>query len=91
MLATRKKYKDIFIYGDFNIVDDTNEDIFAYTRESEKGEVMLVLCNFSPKQVQWTGDFSAAKDVILSTNGRSLKDLASTFVLDEYEAIALLL
>ncbi|RDW95191.1 alpha-glucosidase [Coleophoma crateriformis] len=91
MLATRKKYKDIFVYGDFNLVDETNEDIFAYTRKSEKGETMLVLCNFSPNKVQWKSDLSGAKDILLSTNGRTLKDVEGIFELSEYEGIAFLL
>lgn len=92
MLAMRKKYKDIVVYGNFEMLDETNEKVIAYMRQSEKGEKMLVLCNFSPEKVEWKSSQVNAKGVVLSSYGRSLKDVESgSIILDAYEAIALLL
>ncbi|KAL3423012.1 trehalose-6-phosphate hydrolase [Phlyctema vagabunda] len=91
MLATRKEYKDLFVYGDFDVVDATSEDIFAYTRRSENGEKMLVICNFSPEKVQWNGEFSVPKKILMSTHERDLNGAAQGLVLKEYEALAILL
>jgi glycosidase len=51
VLEARKKYKDIVSYGNFNLIDEENERVFAYTRESEEGQVMLVACKFSLETV----------------------------------------
>ena len=92
MLAMRKKYKDIVVYGDFEMLDETNEKVMAYMRQSEKGEKMLVLCNFSPEKAEWKSRHVNAKGVVLSSYGRPLKDVGSGSIsLDAYEAIALLL
>jgi glycosidase len=92
MLAMRKKYTDIVVYGNFEMVDETNEKVIAYKRQSEKGERMLVLCNFSPDKVEWKSGQVNPKEIVLSSYGRSLKDIGTESVsLDAYEAIALLL
>lgn len=91
MLAMRKKYKDIVVYGNFEILDETNEKVIAYLRQSEKGEKMLVLCNFSPQKVEWKNDHLNSKGIVLSSYGRSLKDVGKGSIsLDAYEGIALL-
>ena len=91
MLAMRKKYKDIVVYGNFEMVDETNEKIIAYTRQSENGDMMLVLCNFSPDKVEWKHWDVKPRDVVLSSYGRSLNDVGSGAIsLDAYEAIAFL-
>jgi glycosidase len=92
MLAVRKKYKDILVYGNFKVVDDTNEKVMAYKRQSEQGESILVLCNFSADKVEWNGERANTKDIVLSSYGRSLNEVESGSIsLDPYEAIALLL
>ncbi len=54
VLALRKKYKDVFVYGDFQMVDMPNPDIFAYTRsEMEGSRKALVVTNFSDHEVEW--------------------------------------
>ena len=54
VLALRKKYKDVFVYGDFQMVDMPNPDIFAYTRsEMEGNRKALVVTNFSNREIEW--------------------------------------
>jgi glycosidase len=91
MLAMRKNYKDIIVYGNFEMLDETNEKVMAYVRQSEKGEKMLVLCNFSRDKVEWKSSQVNAKKIVLSSYGRSLKDVGSSISLDAYEGIALLI
>lgn len=92
MLAMRKKYNEIVVYGNFSMIDETDEKVIAYMRQSENGDSMLVLCNFSPDKVEWKGGQVSPKEIVLSSYGRSLEDLGDDSIsLDAYEAIALLL
>lgn len=51
-LANRKEHKDVFVYGNFEVIDDSNENIFAYKRAGES-EAFVVILNFSKNEVQW--------------------------------------
>jgi oligo-1,6-glucosidase len=42
-LANRKEYKSVLIYGDFQLVDETHELIFAYKRSNTKNTWVVVL------------------------------------------------
>jgi glycosidase len=53
VLRLRKSMADVFVYGDFEMVDAENKDVFAYTR-SFNGETVLVVCNFRGSAVDWT-------------------------------------
>lgn len=91
MLEARKKYKDILVYGDFEMVDEGNKKVFAYVRKSEKGEKLLVVCNFSPEKLEWKNEVEAGKKIVLSNYGRELKDLEGREVgLEAFEAFAVL-
>jgi glycosidase len=92
MLSMRKKYMDIVVYGNFEMLDPTNEKVIAYKRESEAGEKILVVCNFSPDKVEWKSEQISVKEIVMSSYGRSLKEIGSESIsLDAYEAVALLL
>lgn len=55
-LEYRKQNKDIYVYGDFELVnpdkDPQGADIMAYRRWS-KDRAVLVVLNFSGKEVEW--------------------------------------
>ncbi|KAH8904768.1 family 13 glycoside hydrolase [Coniochaeta sp. PMI_546] len=58
VLALRKKEKDVFIYGRYNILEvaRTGEDIFAYTMTSVDGaKTALVILNFSDQTQRFDG------------------------------------
>ncbi|KAI5466638.1 family 13 glycoside hydrolase [Mariannaea sp. PMI_226] len=74
VLDTRKAHMDIFIYGDFELVDAANEKVFAYKRTAADGDAALVICNFAAESVEWKMP-SKAREVLVSPNGRSLADL----------------
>jgi len=52
LLQLRKKHVDVFIYGDFRLVDDQNPDVFAYQRIAGTRRWITVL-NFTGKEVDW--------------------------------------
>ncbi|KAG6280396.1 hypothetical protein E4U48_007930 [Claviceps purpurea] len=91
VLEKRKEHKDILVYGDFELVDEANEKIFAYKRFASNGEAALVVCNFSKEPVMWTIPFRA-KAVLVTSTGKTLDDMsAGEMRLGAYEAIALLI
>jgi oligo-1,6-glucosidase len=53
-LANRKKNKDVFVYGDFEMLDPEHKQVVAFRRWSEKEEFVTVL-NFSGEKVVWQG------------------------------------
>ncbi|MBR2422242.1 MAG: alpha-glucosidase [Oscillospiraceae bacterium] len=51
LIALRKEY-DIFRDGWFQLIDPENENVFAYTRDTDNAH-MLVVCNFSAEPQDW--------------------------------------
>lgn len=51
-LENRKKHKDVFVYGNFESLDDESDKIFAYKRASQE-EAFVVVLNFTGKDVDW--------------------------------------
>lgn len=49
-IAMRKGYRDIFMHGKFEILDEDNEDIFAYTKTAADGRRAVVVLNFSGEE-----------------------------------------
>ncbi|OXV05650.1 hypothetical protein Egran_06582 [Elaphomyces granulatus] len=95
LLRLRKRYGDIFIYGDFTMVDSASEEIFAYKRMFDHQQV-LVLCNWTDKAVVWhpaPHGVGKVKDVLLNSYGVSEKyRIASEkWPLRPYEATVLLI
>ena len=52
ILRLRKTQKDIFIYGNFELLDAENDDVFAYARSFEK-QTVIVVANFRKTPVDW--------------------------------------
>ncbi|TLD28389.1 hypothetical protein PspLS_04096 [Pyricularia sp. CBS 133598] len=53
ILRLRKAMRDVFVYGDFQLVEQGSDDVFAYTR-TMGDQVVLVVCNFRDRVVQWS-------------------------------------
>ncbi|PCG93727.1 Glycoside hydrolase, superfamily [Penicillium occitanis (nom. inval.)] len=91
VLGLRKKYLDIFVYGDFVLVDRDNENLFAYTRQFEDQKA-LVVCNFTDRRVEWDSVEilvgGEGKEVLLDNYGASERFKGG---LRPYEAVVLLL
>lgn len=94
VLTARKEYKDILIYGDFELLDEKDEEVLAYIRRGEDSSAILVVCNFSVKKISWAwkSAFGSVKDVVLSNGNKTLQDFESgNVVLAAYEAFVVLL
>ncbi|OBT79788.1 hypothetical protein VF21_01395 [Pseudogymnoascus sp. 05NY08] len=63
LLKTRKLYKNILVYGSFEMVDRAHKFVFCY-RRAYGTAVATVLLNFSKQDVEWT----VPPDVLRTTN-----------------------
>jgi oligo-1,6-glucosidase len=58
-LQDRKKHKDVFVYGTFEVLGDDG-DVLAYVKRSQTGEAFVTVLNFSGGEKTWRlpGDMS---------------------------------
>jgi glycosidase len=61
-LECRKANKDVFVYGDFEILDPEDKKVVAYRRWSEK-DAFITILNFSGEMLTWDklGDLKVKK------------------------------
>ena len=86
-----RKELDIVTYGDYELILENHPDIFAYVRNAENGEKLLVVNNFYrkstdfelPKSIDLTG---LSAEVLISNYEETPTDLSS-FSLRPYESI----
>jgi glycosidase len=52
LLKVRKEYKDVLVYGNFDLVQDGHNELICYKRESDAGVVWVVL-NFADEDLVW--------------------------------------
>lgn len=76
MTKLRKEYKDVLVYGKYELQDSKNPDVFTYTRSNGK-ETFLIVLNFTKKLCKTTipDGFSLDKELInnlklLQVNGK---------------------
>jgi glycosidase len=90
ILRLRKEMADVFVYGDFEMVDAEHEHVFAYTR-SYHGESVLVVCNFRERSMEWKLplglSITRGESSLISTYGDLTLD-AGTVSLRPFEAFA---
>ena len=81
-----RKNNDTIIYGDYKLLCEDDENIFAYVSELN-GDKILVVCNFYDKDVEFKfdGDFNYSK-VLLSNYNDSSK-MIEKLKLRPYEAV----
>lgn len=96
VLGLRKKYLDIFVYGDWVLVDGPSQEIFAYTRQYENQKA-LVVCNWTEKTLDWdasSNGVSGVKELLLdnyeSTSEAKERFSGGKWSLRPYEAAVLL-
>lgn len=82
-----RKNNEIIIYGDYELLNPEDENVFAYTRELN-GEKILVVCNFkeNPAKFMLKEDLDKEPEILLS----NYKDSAANLYelnLRPYEAI----
>ncbi len=88
-LIQLRKQEEIVVYGDYELLFEEDEDIFAYTRTLGK-ETLLVVCNFTDKKVKrdYIPSFVGENKELLIANdeGRSENDDLLSVWLNPYEA-----
>ncbi|KAL5594489.1 hypothetical protein BROUX41_001421 [Berkeleyomyces rouxiae] len=90
VLRLRKEYKDIFVYGNFELIDGANPEVLAYIRTSSTGSKALVICSFSDENTTWESKQGVVIKVLLSSYGRSWSHFDDTSIkLGPYEAVVL--
>ena len=47
VLKLRKEHEDIFVHGDYRLVDDDSENLYTFEKESKDGKKALVILNFT--------------------------------------------
>ncbi|KAM5356205.1 hypothetical protein ACJ41O_002851 [Fusarium nematophilum] len=91
VLEKRKEHVDVFVYGDFQLVDEASEKVFAYSRRADNGDIALVVCNFSAETVAWAMP-GKVREVLISPTSKTLDDVnGSPIQLAACEAFAVLL
>lgn len=75
-LIQLKKSHEIYTYGQFDLIDEENENVFAYTRQLE-GKTVVVAGNLTDKQSSLTLPFDIDEDAIKLHNYNSQLDATS--------------
>jgi len=92
VLRLRKSHKDIFIYGNFELLDVEHNDVFAYTR-GFKDQKVVVVTNFRKTPVTWSLPKNVAlrKEEILISNYSDMNASVEKVSLRPFEAFACLI
>jgi len=86
ILKLRKKYLDVFIYGDFKLDFNGDKEVFVYERIGDKGRRAVILCN-------WTGETqervveSGFKVVECSYGVENINMKGNKYILRPWEAV----
>jgi glycosidase len=96
VLKLRKKYLDIFVYGNFTLLDKQSQEVFAYTRQYGDQKA-LVLCHWTGQTLEWdaaSNGIRGVKDVLLNTyegvEEASQRFSGDKWTLRPFEAVVLL-
>jgi oligo-1,6-glucosidase len=72
-LQHRKEHADVFVYGDFEMLDMQHKSIVAFKRWSEK-EAWVTVCNFSGEKITWDGLKGVkVKEWVVGSYGKSVE------------------
>ena len=70
MLGLRRLYNDLLVHGEFDGLDEENEDLFVFTK-TWRGKKALIVCNFTNKVIRWTVPTSSLqsrkRDLLISS------------------------
>jgi oligo-1,6-glucosidase len=85
-IVALRKSNPILVYGKYNLIDKTNPNVYAYTREY-KGKKMLVLLNFSAETVSINLNLNTKNaKLILSNYDKKIDVLTQQKILKPYQA-----
>lgn len=84
-LALRKELKDIIVYGDFQLLDEENDDVFAYAR-SNGSQKVVVVCSFRDREISWSPPVDLQSGKVLLANNPEVNLSQKTISLRPFEA-----
>lgn len=87
LIQFRKKHPSL-VYGDYELLDEANEQIYAYTRSLDD-QKLLVLLNFSAKDASWDLPEVVVAENVLINNYPSLTIDRQKVNLKPYEAVVI--
>lgn len=85
VLKLRKKYLDVFVYGNFILLDKPSQEVFAYTRQYGD-EKILVVCHWTEKTLEWdaaSNGITGVKQVLLD-NYEGVEEVSQRFSDDKF-------
>ena len=87
-LANRKKHKDVFVYGSYQLLNDDESPIFAYKRSS-KTDAFVVVLNFSGKEQEYAipADVEVTKWVTTTYNSGPGQAVKGSITLKPWEGL----
>lgn len=89
ILKIRKEWKDVFIYGKFEMVTNVEEEkVLAFKRTSNNNSALIV-CNFSDDASTWTIPEEFENSKILLSNYNRFKISGVNVELNSYETFSL--
>jgi len=83
LLSIRKEHVGL-VYGWFKMIDEANEEIYAYTRTDNSAEYLTV-CNFSEKDVEWKCPVEKGELLLGSHHETTPQENGDTMHLKAYE------
>ncbi len=90
MLQFRKQHLDVLVYGDYEVIDEPNQEIYAYKRSIE-GKTLLVVLNFTDENQSFEVPYAVDHLQYLNGNyGDSIGGEGNTLDLRAWEARVLL-
>lgn len=97
VLGLRKKYLDIFVYGNYTLVDRDSQEVFAFTRQYDDQKA-IVVCNWTETAREWDAKANGIEDVkeVILDNWEGVQETAQRleggkWSLKPYEAVVALL
>lgn len=85
-LTSLRKANPVLVYGKYTLLDKSNPNVYAYTRE-EAGQKLLIVLNFSQSHSEAQVTIPADVNVLLSNYDSSMTTGNGKITLRPYEAI----
>jgi oligo-1,6-glucosidase/glucan 1,6-alpha-glucosidase len=85
LIQLRKEYP-VIVYGSFEMVNENDENIFAYTRQLDN-EKLLVVANFTCNEVIYNNSLEINESELIVSNYENSGHIAEKVKLRPYEAI----
>jgi trehalose-6-phosphate hydrolase len=86
-----RKELDVITYGDYQLILEDHPEIFAYVRNADNGEKLLVVNNFYGKSIDFTLpksiDLSGLSAEVLISNYEGTPEDISSFLLRPFESV----